>query len=415
MSLQNCFQRKNSGSWIVMGSLIATLVSCNRIDFSPERLHGVMPPGALEPGLTERANRGDPGAQYRIATMWMTAEPGKRDYAQALEWYTRAADAGHAQSQSALGRLLVNGFGLAEPDFEAGRRWLELAIEHGDSSAVYNLGMVYERGQGVPVDLVRAISLFRRAADLGLLNAQNALGRAYESGMGVEVDLEEALRWYQSAAEQGFAVAQYTLGDIYQNGKGVERDAAEAVTWFRLAAEQGYPPAQAQLGYMYAAGDGVPLRYEDAARWSRAAGEQQDPDGCNNLAVLYLKGFGVGQDFEESLQWYRRAAEYGHAGALTGQGAEKNVAEAERFWNAAAAQNYAPALYNLGGMFSRKLSPEMTREEAEKWLSLAAAQGHQRAEYELAELRKKPAGESESEETAMPARDRAGTTQRTAS
>ena len=79
MPLQICSRSQLTGSWIALALLVVTLVACNRINFSLERHHAALPEGAVEPGLTERANRGDPNAQYRIATLWLTAEPGKRD------------------------------------------------------------------------------------------------------------------------------------------------------------------------------------------------------------------------------------------------------------------------------------------------------------------------------------------------
>ena len=51
-----------------------------------------------------------------------------------------------------------------------------------------------------------------------------------------------------------------------------------------------------------------------------------------------------------------------------------------------AALGDAAAQYNLGGMFKRGFSEQMTRKEAMRWLSLAADQGHRRAEAELFEL-----------------------------
>ena len=56
----------------------------------------------------------------------------------------------------------------------------------------------------------------------------------------------------------------------------------------------------------------------------------------------------------------------------------------------AAQQGYAPAQFNLGGMFSRQLSDDLDREEAMSWLEAAAAQGHRRASLELALLQAPP-------------------------
>ena len=83
------------------------------------------------------------------------------------------------------------------------------------------------------------------------LDAQYNLGLMYDNGEGVPQDYAEAVKWYRLAAEQGHAKAQYNLGLMYDNGEGVPQDYAEAVKWYRLAAEQGDAAAQTNLGCMY--------------------------------------------------------------------------------------------------------------------------------------------------------------------
>ena len=47
---------------------------------------------------------------------------------------------------------------------------------------------------GVAKDQVEATKLFKRSADLGVVNAQYNLGVAYANGQGVEVDNAEAVK-----------------------------------------------------------------------------------------------------------------------------------------------------------------------------------------------------------------------------
>ena len=88
-------------------------------------------------------------------------------------------------------------------------------------------------------------------AERGNAQAQFNLGMMYENGQGVRQDDAEAFKWYQQAAEQGYAPAQVLLGAMYKNGQGVRQDDAEAVKWYRQAAEQGYSPAQVLLDTVY--------------------------------------------------------------------------------------------------------------------------------------------------------------------
>jgi TPR repeat protein len=80
---------------------------------------------------------------------------------------------------------------------------------------------------------------------------------------------------------------------------------------------------------------------------------------------------------------------------LTGQGVAVNASEAEHWWRMAADQGYSSAQYNLGGMYSRKLSTTMLRIEAVEWLGLAAEQGHRSAAKELSELQTTIAAEAD--------------------
>jgi TPR repeat protein len=60
---------------------------------------------------------------------------------------------------------------------------------------------------------------------------------AYHNGEGVEVDLEKALRLYALSAGAGNLTAYYDLGQMYEDGEGVKASRAKAVQLYRLAAE----------------------------------------------------------------------------------------------------------------------------------------------------------------------------------
>ena len=106
-------------------------------------------------------------------------------------------------------------------------------------------------------DYATALNEWKPIAEQGYAFAQYNLGILYEYGNGVPKDYVEAVKWYRLSAEQGYAISQYSLGLMYSNGYGVLKDKAEAVKWWRLSAEQGYVYAQGMLGIMYELGEGV--------------------------------------------------------------------------------------------------------------------------------------------------------------
>ena len=106
-------------------------------------------------------------------------------------------------------------------------------------------------------DYATALKEWKPLAEQGYAFAQYNLGILYEYGNGVPKDYAEAVKWYRLSAEQGYAISQYSLGLMHSNGYGVLKDKAEAVKWWRLSAEQGYAYAQGMLGIMYELGEGV--------------------------------------------------------------------------------------------------------------------------------------------------------------
>src|SRR5712691_4348728 len=61
----------------------------------------------------------------------------------------------------------------------------------------------------------------RAAAEEGEAKAQFNLGVMYDNGQGVPQDYNEAAKWYTKAAEQGFPAAEYNLAGMYEDGRGV--------------------------------------------------------------------------------------------------------------------------------------------------------------------------------------------------
>ncbi len=58
----------------------------------------------------------------------------------------------------------------------------------------------------------------------------------YDDGLGVPQDDAEAMKWYRKAAEHGDAEhddaeAPFILGVMYANGQGFPQDHAKALTW----------------------------------------------------------------------------------------------------------------------------------------------------------------------------------------
>jgi TPR repeat protein len=158
-------------------------------------------------------------------------------------------------------------------------------------------------------DFAAAIRWFKRAADQGFPNAQHNMGLLYERGDGVSRDSREALRWYRKAAAHGFVPSQLAVGTLYESGRaGMPVDHVEAMRWFLRAAARGDPTAQAVVGWHYVIGVGVPKDYAEAMRWSVRAANQGSAVAQSNVGLMYDNGWGVPMDPGEAVRWYLKSA-----------------------------------------------------------------------------------------------------------
>ncbi len=84
-----------------------------------------------------------------------------------------AAEAGDAEAQVRLGRIYLEGRGIAA-DAEQAAYWFEKAAEQGSGEGQHNLGLLYIRGRGVPKDKVLAYMWLTLASERGRPDALKA-------------------------------------------------------------------------------------------------------------------------------------------------------------------------------------------------------------------------------------------------
>lgn len=228
-----------------------------------------------------------------------------------LERCMEKAEEGDDVSQYILGRCYYYGEGV-EQDFNQAVFWWTKAANQGHADAMTLLGLAYRFGLGVEVDYAKSLSLLQEAADKDCASALMNLGVCYQEGWGVEVDIEEALRLYMMAAERGDVMALFNIG-LYHH---TEEDYEKAIYWYRLAADKEDPLAMSNLGYCYENGLGIEANQEEAARLYRASAELGHDCAQYNLAECYEQGKGVEKDLVQAIHWYTLSAEQGYENAI---------------------------------------------------------------------------------------------------
>jgi hypothetical protein len=179
--------------------------------------------------------------------------------------------------------------------------WVEAAASCGMAAAQVRLGRMLLEGRGVAKDERAAFACFLCAAEAGDLDARNMLGRCYENGWGTATDMERAAEHYRIAAEAGLDWAQYNLGHIVLDAC----DYGEAFAWYMRAASQGHARAMNLVARCHEEGWGTPRDPAAARVWYRRSAEGGYFRGAYNYAtILALEGC-----MTAAKRWFERAAE----------------------------------------------------------------------------------------------------------
>lgn len=154
---------------------------------------------------------------------------------------------GNHDAEFELGAMFEHGDGVGK-DLAKAREWYEKAATAGNRQAAFNLGMLYRNGEGMEENIAVARRWFIRASDAGDVRAAYQLGQMSYLGRGAEQDYNKALQYYLKAAKGGLADAQMNVGVLYVRGEGVAaQDVVEAYAWLTIAAENGAERSQSLL------------------------------------------------------------------------------------------------------------------------------------------------------------------------
>lgn len=181
----------------------------------------------------------------------------------------KSAEAGDVEAQYKLGEFYFYGDEGVEKDYALAVKWFRKAANAGYPNAQNFLGYCYEDGLGVEKNLVTAFVLYSKAADQGYAQAYNSLGCIYGDKFGSFYNEKVAFKFFQKAAELGNPFGQYNLAVAYFYGLGVERNYQEAINLFMELASNGHVTAQCFLGDCYV----VCKDYAEAEKWYKKAAD----------------------------------------------------------------------------------------------------------------------------------------------
>lgn len=83
-----------------------------------------------------------PEEMYELGKKYADGDGVEQDYALAMDWYLKAAEAGSAEAMNNVGTMYYNGWGVSV-DKKVAREWFEKAAEAGSKKAKENLAVLY--------------------------------------------------------------------------------------------------------------------------------------------------------------------------------------------------------------------------------------------------------------------------------
>lgn len=329
-----------------------------------------------------KAGQGDIEAMAAMGELYYWGARGlARDHVQAHNYFSRAANAGHVSSQSALAGMLLKGEGATQ-DNESAIMWYGQAAEKNHTRALNGLGFIHFYGSGgVAENKSLALEFFERAAANeedgdSVFNA----GYCHAFGLGTPVNFTRAIHFYEVAAKRfGHFDAIYEMGKIWMVGidgviarsneraytylkaaseagrwgkcvrKGFDRylnnDFQGAAVLYHEAREYGYPVATSNLAFLYDQKLLTPGDHDSEAQAFRhlklADRQNGDKEVLVRIGDYHFYGLaGLAPDFQEAVRWYSRASAEGvDVGAYSvgymheyGIGVPVNLDRAERYY-----------------------------------------------------------------------------------
>ncbi len=188
---------------------------------------------------------------------------------------------------TALSVLVMSvGFAAHAADVDS----LKERAEQGDAQAQYELGLMYQNGEGsLKADTQAAIDWLTQSAKNGLEKADKALNDLYANRDNIADVIQSNADKAGDLFDQGVAAGKDLWNQMMNSG--VAKDTEKAVDWITKAAVAGNAAAQNKLGEMYWEGTGVKQDKKAAASWFKKACDNGNTDGCTNYRKTTERSF----------------------------------------------------------------------------------------------------------------------------
>ena len=255
--------------------------------------------------ISQAADLGNIKACRYAGMMCRSGTGTNKDTAKAFHYFKKGSDPqddesgiqGDIESQYELGRLYETGQGT-EQDFFKARLWYEKACVADDTGALMHLGKLHEEGKGGDISHEAALSCYQRVASQGRISGMYHAGRILGDSGG-EQEAKKAVDYYQRLLKEPTHIdAQFRLARHYHIGRGVDKDIVLAKKHYTSAAEAGHDLAQISLtlmNYSPQSKDEKPLKTPE-----NVISLDEIPDILHDSYVMPILGNSIPDDSHDS-------------------------------------------------------------------------------------------------------------------
>ncbi|MFT3741783.1 MAG: hypothetical protein QM752_03790 [Gammaproteobacteria bacterium] len=231
--------------------------------------------------------------------------------AEAIEGYHKLLDQDTTEDDAKVKAAYRLGVFYAEKgEYQAARKWHELAVEHHDPVAWYELGMVYMTSSVSNVSNVIEAKYCFQQAEASDEEEDDKLTQKFKKNL---VLAEQQLAEKIELATRGDIEAQIALGELYEKSKPIRGgNAKRAFDYYCQAASTANSFAQYKVAYCYQNGTGV-MKEMDTAKTlylkSATNSKSPSPEAMYELAKLHLTAKSSAPEKEEGFKWLTKCLE----------------------------------------------------------------------------------------------------------
>lgn len=176
-------------------------------------------------------------------------------------------------------------------------------LKSNDPVAHYYLGLIYKMNQTTPKTTMLMLSHFEQAAEQGHALAMWELGRVYELGEGVEKNEFTAMDWFRRSEQTSSAEPNHVFFVQAPDGTLIEYDEDAYIAFLLARAESGNIGAQFKVARIFDIGQQAPMNQSLAFEWYLSAARNGHSRAGYYVSYFYCRGIVGKRSPEQANHW----------------------------------------------------------------------------------------------------------------